>query len=602
MKTRSGIDAMLSWSLTAIFLVMISSPLLAGERILIQLKDFRQTEVKSGGFILPTETQVHIYSIGGGVEKKIISSNAMYAYGWIINADTREQVWEMDRYNTSAVNPYRKFNDWITLSRGSYEVYFAAYGFAFGSSFSNFNWNIDRRQKDYGNPSNNTQGFLNWLEEIFGGDGEKDWKRLSKNWEISLSVDDRTQTIQTFSPPKEFPNIIYKQINLGENEHLRQRFHIDVPAKIRIYALGEKSNDGELADYGWIVNMKNHSRIWEMRTRNVRHAGGAEKNILFDGVVNFPAGDYILYYSSDGSHSYLDWNAPPPNDPFHYGITLIATDDKTNIDFKLMQTTIDEENVIVQLTKVRDDEMRSASFTLREQSSIRIYAIGERSNSRGEMADFGWIINARTRDKVWEMTESKTEPAGGASKNRMVDEIITLPHGTYTVFYQSNDSHSYDDWSSEAPSDPEHWGITIYGEGDNFSMKNVEKNVDAHEPGTIAQITRVGNNTNSTKYFELSKPTRVRIYALGEGQNNEMYDYGYIENANNSHIFWQMTYSMTFHAGGDRKNRSVNTTILLDKGKYILHYVSDDSHSFNHWNSDPPDDPTMWGITLYEEK
>jgi hypothetical protein len=63
-----------------------------------------------------------------------------------------------------------------------------------------------------------------------------------------------------------------------------------------------------------------------------------------------------------------------------------------------------------------------------------------------------------------------------------------------------------------------------------------------------------------------------------------------------------MTYSMTFHAGGGRKNRIVNTTILLDKGEYILRYQSDDSHSFNDWNTEPPDDPSMWGITIYKEE
>ncbi len=81
-----------------------------------------------------------------------------------------------------------------------------------------------------------------------------------------------------------------------------------------------------------------------------------------------------------------------------------------------------------------------------------------------------------------------------------------------------------------------------------------------------------------------------------------MYDYGWIENASTGDVVWEMAYSMTFHAGGGRKNRMVNTTILLDKGEYKLHYVSDDSHSFDNWNTDPPDDPTMWGITLYEEK
>ena len=58
---------------------------------------------------------------------------------------------------------------------------------------------------------------------------------------------------------------------------------------------------------------------------------------------------------------------------------------------------------------------------------------------------------------------------------------------------------------------------------------------------------------------------------------------------------------MTFHAGGGKKNRMVNTSIVLDAGTYTLHYKSDDSHSFGDWNTDPPDDPTMWGITLYRD-
>ncbi|HMD13884.1 MAG TPA: hypothetical protein VKI62_04615, partial [Bacteroidota bacterium] len=109
-----------------------------------------------------------------------------------------------------------------------------------------------------------------------------------------------------------------------------------------------------------------------------------------------------------------------------------------------------------------------------------------------------------------------------------------------------------------------------------------------------------GNNANSTKPFSLNKPEHIRIYAIGEGQNKTMYDYGWIEDANTGTVVWEMTYSMTFHAGGGRKNRMVNTTIVLDKGNYVLHFVSDDSHSYGNWNTDPPDDPTMWGITLFK--
>ena len=81
-----------------------------------------------------------------------------------------------------------------------------------------------------------------------------------------------------------------------------------------------------------------------------------------------------------------------------------------------------------------------------------------------------------------------------------------------------------------------------------------------------------------------------------------MYDYGWIERSGTREIPWEMTYAMTFHAGGAKKNRMVNTTIVLEAGSYTLRYRADDSHSFNGWNSAPPDDPTMWGITLHAEE
>src|SRR5262249_36251132 len=52
------------------------------------------------------------------------------------------------------------------------------------------------------------------------------------------------------------------------------------------------------------------------------------------------------------------------------------------------------------------------------------------------------------------------------------------------------------------------------------------------------------------------------------------------------------------HAGGDAKNRLVDRTFGLERGDYILHFVSDDSHSYNDWNASAPPDAEHWGITL----
>ena len=575
----------------------------AGEQLILQLKDFTRVEMKSGGFTLPSDSRIRIIALGGSAEKKGISFSdaSMYAYGWIINAETREPVWEMDRHNTRRTDDDRKFDGDLFLHKGSYEVYFSAHAFVSQSMFSNFHFNIDRREHNLSEQKKKKRWFFSWFEDWFGEDFDKEWKRRAKQWGVEVFAIENNSGATTFAPPREFSDAFFKAVPMGENEHVRQPFVLTKPMPIRIYALGEKDHQDELADYGWVVDTKTRKRVWEMKHSNLRPAGGDAKNVKFDGVIALAAGEYLLYYNTDDSHSSLDWNTAPPYDPLNYGITLIASEPNTKPNFKL-ESLKEEQNVIVQMTRIGDDETRNASFGLKQESQLRVYALGERGHSRHRLADYGWIINAKTREKVWVMDIDRTEHAGGAEKNRMIDEIITLPKGTYTVFYQTDDSHSYGDWNVSPPFDPEHWGITIYGASSGFSAENIEKNVTAQGSGAIAQIVQVGDHANRVQRFSLDKLTRVRIYALGEGQNKEMFDYGWIQNSSTDGIIWEMTYSMTFHAGGGRKNRMVNTTVLLDKGEYELHYVSDDSHSFNHWNTDPPDDPTMWGITLYEEK
>jgi len=117
----------------------------------------------------------------------------------------------------------------------------------------------------------------------------------------------------------------------------------------------------------------------------------------------------------------------------------------------------------------------------------------------------------------------------------------------------------------------------------------------------IAHFIAVGNDADRSAQFTLARTSRVRIYAIGEAQNREMFDYGWIEDARTGTVIWEMSYGLTFHAGGGRKNRMLNSTIVLEKGNYLLRYKTDDSHAYDDWNTDPPDDRDYYGITLYRE-
>src|SRR5512140_3562169 len=112
------------------------------EAQIVLLKDFTKMEVRGIGITLDKEIKIHISAVGGG-DKSVWQdafgdkeSQQMYAAGWIINAKTRKLVWDMTMDNTSGQSNNRKCDEDITLKKGSYEVYYQAFGYASGGSFS----------------------------------------------------------------------------------------------------------------------------------------------------------------------------------------------------------------------------------------------------------------------------------------------------------------------------------------------------------------------------------------------------------------------------------------------------------------------------------
>ena len=118
------------------------------------------------------------------------------------------------------------------------------------------------------------------------------------------------------------------------------------------------------------------------------------------------------------------------------------------------------------------------------------------------------------------------------------------------------------------------------------------------ESTLLAKIERVGDFEDRTAEFRLDREQRVRIFALGEGFGGQLYDYGWLENAETGDTVWQMKAAETTHAGGADKNRMVDVTITVPTGRYKLRYKSDDSHSFDRWNAAMPR-YNFWGIAAY---
>jgi hypothetical protein len=570
----------------------------AGETSIVSLRDFCSTEVRNAGFELQQSATLHIKALGsGGDYGWTYKSDKMFAFGWIINADTRELVWKMDAKSSVRTGDGRAFDGILTLQAGRYEAYFVAWGYMYHTTFSNIQTNIDRRRKPLFPPPPKKEGVLSWFSGWWSEDLAKEWQSNCPKWGLEIVVDDASAlSIKAFTPPLEFSGVVLKTLGSNEQSCVRKAFSLSAPTTLTVYALGEGMKGQTQADVAWIVDAADRRRVWEM-THKSEWAGGSKRNRKFAGTIELDKGEYILYYATDPNHGPQDWSDEPPYDPLNWGVTLSIENPEERKNFKAIPYNEDA-NVIVSLTRIRDNEYRTAGFVLKRDCDVRVYAIGERSNTPKQMADQGSILDARTRAKVWSMDLERTLPAGGAAKNRYIDEVLSLPKGKYLVVYSTDDSHAFDSWNADPPCDAEHYGITVMGAGKDFTPSIVGKFVEEKDESNIAQIVRPGNDEDRSVKFRLDKTTRVRIYAIGEGQNREMYDYGWIEDARTGNTLWEMTYSMTFHAGGGRKNRVVMTTIVLDRGEYRLRWRSDDSHSYNDWNVDPPDDQQFWGITL----
>jgi hypothetical protein len=567
--------------------VALAAPLAA------QDEDKGLIEVKAGN-VYPGEMAIKGFSLKKNSRIKVDGAVGLFYergselvfYGWILNSKTREVAWHMLEDNDRFDKGVNTMIERISLPKGDYEIYYTA--------------QINR--SDRVGDSNVVSRILSKIFSV-----NRNRKRYTRKYRdrLFLSVKASSRDMEKANGMEladlEKENAIVSMIRTHDDKRVKKAFSLSAETKVRIYAIGEGSRSS-VYDYAWIEDIDHYKRVWTMKARDADGAGGARKNLVVDQEITLPAGKYLVHYVTDDSHSFEEWNAFPPDDPQFWGITIwpVSEKDIKNAtllkDFKLPEP-------VLELVRVRDEEMVSKAIKLDKPMDLRVLCIGEGNKSKRTMFDYGWIIDAETRKTVWEIKGRRTDHAGGADKNRMIDEVIRLEKGTYLVNYVTDDSHSYRDWNAAAPFDPKRWGITLWvmDENDRAHVKPVDRDAVKNE-NVLVSITRVRDDRRREKDFTLTEDTKIRIFAIGEGTRSGMADYGWIENRNSGKIIWEMTYRKTSHAGGASKNRLFNDTILLEKGNYELHYVTDGSHSFMDWNASPPDDPDSYGITILKEK
>ena len=496
---------------------------------------------------------------------------------WILDLATREVAWELSAASTERGHAKtRVFDGTVHLAAGTYEAFYSA----FPSSYFG--------DEDGGGT---TRRFMNWMAGQDFGD-------------LSLSIDGRAQVLTGADADRarraDEAGAVLALHGDGSERYLQSGFTLERPTTVELYAVGEVREDAEF-DTGWIVNADTHERVWKMNWRDSSPAGGATKNRVARLSRTLPAGRYVAFYATDDSHDAHAWNAPPPHDPDAWGLVVRIPDSSARAAVTTFAyDDLPDARTIVALTGVGDRESRRRGFTLARPMDVRVYALGEASGTR--LVDYGWITDAASHEKVWEMRYADTEPAGGDPKNRIVDGTIDLGPGSYLVHYVTDDSHSAGAWNAPAPPAGNRWGITVLAAGKTLDRSAVGDYVERTDPNLLAQLVGVRDDQRPRARFVLDRETTVSVFALGESSGGSMADYGWLEDAKTGRTVWEMRYRDTGPAGGASKNRKFEGRLILAPGEYLLRFQTDGSHAFGSWNAAPPDDPDMWGISLYRVK
>jgi hypothetical protein len=576
--------------LRALVLTLLAGPAAlaahpAAAATLAQIEDLEPGVVAVRGFYLDRPGEVRIQATGFAPSLRLGEASD----AWILDADTREQVWSMRRASSHRRSRLREYDERVALAPGVYEVYY--------STFPERGWGM------VGVGDHEDSWWQHMLREIVGIE-DYDERVAELGIKVSgtgrpVSERDLERARRTISDAA-----LISLRDLGKGALAGRGFSLDRPAAVEVYAGGEVSEGGGY-DYGWIADADTGSRVWTFDYAGSEPAGGAAKNRRVRRTVRLEPGRYAAAFITDDSHGPGDWNQAPPHDPAFWGLTLtLAPDDRRHATL-FDWSPVPSGRPLLEIDRVGSSELREASFTLAKPTALRVFALGE--GVGGSMVDYAWIADTRSGRKVWEMRYRQTVHGGGAQKNRLDDEVVELPAGQYRLCYTTDGSHAWDDWNSGPPFAPERWGVALYppaGGRPGNSFHNaafaVERERAPH--AVLASLDRVGDREDLKERFRVDRPTRVEIRAVGEGVSDRMVDYGWLEEADSGRIVWEMIYRNTEPAGGAEKNRRFVGSLVLQPGEYALRYRTDSSHAWDDWNSDPPagihGSEPGWGILV----
>jgi hypothetical protein len=553
--------------------------------VISEIRNITEEGLYQKTFCLTQDAEIEIEAVGSGQPDKDI----LFSYAWLLDMNSRKPVWVMKAEESEEIRGDNvQVETALKLPAGEYALYYSAFRGLHPYTKKMKILNIEVGVLDV------SKMPMKWDEH---GDPSR--------WQVVVRAKDKdfpeACVMSDIKPPKREAIIRFDKARTVEL--FKAGLEVREPMRVRIRATGEYvAKERSFADGGWIDDQNSCERVWSMDLGNTEPAGGAQKNRTFDGEVFLEPGNYLVCYVSDDSHSYRDWNSPPPYDPENWGIEILPLD-PSQLDMVTVTEDPPDRNLIVRLGRMGDATFKRTGFKLTHDQEICVHSFGEYSDKYNRYIDYGWIEDARTLQKIWKMPHNdKGEYAGGEYRNRQVKDKIKLPAGEYYLCYVTDYAHAYGNWQHSPPYDPRAWGISVRAASHEFKPEYVESFEEFDGPNLLIRIGPMGDDMHKKSIFNVKEATTVRFISVGEGERGDMFDYAWLAKDNSDEIIWKMSYQETSPGGGAKKNRRLDRMVRLEPGRYNLHYKTDGSHSFEKWNDEMPSDPQFWGVIMLEVK